>query len=80
MTFLKLRPEIKVTVTKKQYATLWDPEIYPLKKFGIPTSKNIGDMLHSIFLEMRPEAKVTVTLEKYATLHDPKMYSHTKQL
>ena len=33
-----------VTVTRKCYATLRHPKMYPHTKFGIPTSKNIGDM------------------------------------
>ena len=36
--------EVKVTVTQKWYATLRHPKIYLHTKFGIPTSKNIGDM------------------------------------
>ena len=46
MIILKTRSEvkIKVTVTRKWYATLRHPKMYPLTKFGIPTSKNIGDM------------------------------------
>ena len=35
---------VKVTVTQKWYATLRHPKMYPYTKFGIPTSKNIGDM------------------------------------
>ena len=47
-------------------------------KFGIPISKNIGDM-HQ-FLETRSEVKfkVTVTLLWYAALRNPKMHPHTK--
>ena len=41
---LKTRSEVKVTVSRKWYATLRHPKMYPLTKFGIPTSKNIGDM------------------------------------
>ena len=41
---LKTRSEVKVTVTRKWYATLRHPKMYPHTKFGIPTSKNIGDM------------------------------------
>ena len=35
---------VKVTVTRKWYATLRHPKMHPHTKFGIPTSKNIGDM------------------------------------
>ena len=31
-------------MTQKKYATLRHPKMYPHTKFGIPTSKNIGDM------------------------------------
>ena len=31
-------------MTRKWYATLRHPKMYPHTKFGIPTSKNIGDM------------------------------------
>ena len=41
---LSTRSEIKVTVTRKWYATLIHPKMHPQTKFGIPTSKNIGDM------------------------------------
>ena len=43
---LKTRSEIKVnvTVTQKWYPTLRHPKMHPHTKFGIPTSKNIGDM------------------------------------
>ena len=39
---LELKPEVKVTMTRKQYATLSDTKMYQHSKFGIPTS-NIGD-------------------------------------
>ena len=41
---LKTRSEVKVTVTRKWYATLRHPKMHTHTKFGIPTSKNIGDM------------------------------------
>ena len=46
MQFLETRSEVKfkVTVTRKWYATLRHPKMHPHTKFGIPTSKNIGDM------------------------------------
>ena len=44
--FLETRSEVKVkvTVTQLWYATLPHPKMHPHTKFGIPTSKNIGDM------------------------------------
>ena len=47
--FLEMRPEVKVTVTRKQYVTLCDPKLYPHTKFGIPTSNIIEDMLWTGF-------------------------------
>ena len=44
MIILKTRSEVKVTVTRKWYATLRHSKMHPHTKFGIPTSKNIGDM------------------------------------
>ena len=44
MIFLKTRSEVKVTVTRKWYATLNHPIMHPHTKFGIPTSKDMGDM------------------------------------
>ena len=43
---MKTRSEVKVkvTVTRKWYGTLCHPKMNPHTKFGIPTSKNIGDM------------------------------------
>ena len=45
-TTIKTKSEVKVkvTVTRKWYATLRHPKMHPHTKFGIPTSKNIGDM------------------------------------
>ena len=44
MIILKTRSEVKVTVTRKCYVTLRHPKMHPHTKFGIPNSKNIGDM------------------------------------
>ena len=41
---LKTRSEVKVTVTRKWYVTLRHPRMHLHTNFGIPTSKNIGDM------------------------------------
>ena len=43
---LKTRSEVKVkvTVTRKWYVTLRHPRMHLHTEFGIPTSKNIGDM------------------------------------
>ena len=89
MQFLETRSEVKfkVTVTQLLYAILGHPKMYPHTKFGIPTSKNIGDMhqtqcyaMDTIILKTRSEVKfkVTVTQLWYAILGHPKMYPHTK--
>ena len=46
MIILKTRSEVKVKVTgtRKWYATLRHPKMHPHTKVGFPTSKNIGDM------------------------------------
>ena len=41
---LKTMSEVKVTVTRKWYATLCHPNIHPHTKFRIPSLSNIGDM------------------------------------
>ena len=43
----KIRSEVKVTLTEKLYATLRHPKMHLHTKFGIPTSKNIEDMLRT---------------------------------
>ena len=42
---LEMRPGVKVTMTRKKYATFQDPKLYPHSVFGIPTSNNIGNIL-----------------------------------
>ena len=46
MITIKTKSEVKVTVTvtQKWLLTLCHPNMHPHTKFGIPTSKNIGDM------------------------------------
>ena len=44
---LKTRSEVNVTVTQKWYMTLCYHMMHPHTKFGIPTSKNIRDMLRT---------------------------------
>ena len=41
---IKTKSEVKVIVTQKWYVTLRHPKMHPHTKFGIPISKNIGDM------------------------------------
>ena len=41
---IKTRSEVKVTVTRKWYATLLHPKMHPHTTFGVPASKDIEDM------------------------------------
>ena len=79
---LKTRSEDLVTVTQKRHVTPRHPKVHLHTKFGIPISKNIGDMHQTqcSFQETRSEVKfkVTVTQLWYATLRHPKMHPHTK--
>ena len=79
---LKTRSEVKVTVTQKWHVTPGHPKMHLHTKFGIPISKNIGDMHQTqcSFEETRSEVKfkVTVTQLWYATLCHPKMHPYTK--
>ena len=75
-------------MTQKWNATLRHPKMHPHTKFGMPTSKNIGDMHqtrsgtdgHFITIKTKSEVKVkvTVTQKWYATLCHLKMHPHTK--
>ena len=49
--FIKLMPEIKVTVAAKLNicTALRDPKMFPQTKFGIPMSNNVGFMLVTRF-------------------------------
>ena len=79
---LKTRSEVKVTVTQKWHVTPHHPKMHLHTKFGIPISKNIGNMHQTqcSFQETRLEVKfkVTVTQLWYATLRHPKMHPQTK--
>ena len=74
---LKTRSEVKVTVTQKWYATLRHPKMHPHTKFGIPTSKNIGDMdwtrkrdgrTHG-WTDRRTDSAMTICLPKFLRGH-----------
>ena len=62
MQFLETRSEVKfkVTVTRKWYATLRHPKMHPHTKFGIPTSKNIGDMNRTRKRDGRTDSAITI--------------------
>ena len=63
---LKTRSEVKVkvTVTRKWYATLSHPKMHPQTKFGIPSSKNIGDMDRTQKRDGQTDSAITICLPK----------------
>ena len=65
--------KVKVTVTRKWYATLPHPKMYPHTKFGIPTSKNIGDMDRTRKRDGRTDggtdSAITICLPKFLWGH-----------
>ena len=69
---IKTKSEVKVTVTRKWYATLGHPKMHPHTKFGIPTSNNIGDM-HRTKRDGRTDSAITICLPKV-------LWGHKKQL
>ena len=68
MNTIKTKSEVKVKVTRKWYATLGHPKMHPHPKFGIPTSKNIGDM-HRIKRDGRTDGAITICLPKFLWGH-----------
>ena len=88
MPILETRSEVKVTVTGKWNVTIrhfkthshtkLPPKMHLHTKFGIPTLKNVRDVLQTRILKTRSKANVTVTRIWYVTLRHPKMHFHTK--
>ena len=60
-------------MTVKWYATLRHPKVYPHTKFGIPTSKNIGDMDRTRKRDGRTDgltdSAITICLPKFLWGH-----------
>ena len=60
-------------MTQKWYATLRHPKMYPHTKFGIPTSKNIGDMDRTRKRDGRTDGRtdsaITICLPKFLWGH-----------
>ena len=56
-------------MTRKWYATLRHPKMYPHTKFGIPTSKNIGDMDRTRKRDGRTDSAITICLPKFLWGH-----------
>ena len=70
----KSEVKVKVTVIRKWYATLGHTKMHPHTKFGIPTSKNIGDM-HRTKRDGRTDSAITICLPKFLWGHknDPRI-------
>ena len=60
-------------MTQKWYATLRHPKMYPHTKFGIPISKNIGDMDRTRRRDGRTDGRtdsaITICLPKFLWGH-----------
>ena len=88
MLILETRSEMKVIVTGKWNMTIRHFKMHshtklPSKmhlhtKFGIPTLKNVSDVLQTRILKTRSKVNVTVTRIWYVTVRHPKMHFHTK--
>ena len=88
MPTLEPRSEVKVTVTVKWYVRIRHFKMHshtklPSKmhlhtKFGIPTLKNVRDVLQTRILKTRSKVNVTVTRIWFVTLRHPKTNFHTK--
>ena len=88
MPILEPRSEVKVTVTEKYNVTIrhfkmhlhtkLPPKMQLHTKFGIPTLKNVRDVLQIGNLKTWSKVNVTVTRIWYVTLRHPKMHFHTK--
>ena len=78
MPILETRSEVKVTVTGKWNVTIRHYKMHLHTKFGIPTLKNVRDVLQTRILKTRSKVNVTVTRIWYVTLRHPKMHFHTK--
>ena len=88
MPILETRSEVKVTVTGKWSVTIRHFKIHshtklPYKmhlhtKFGIPTLKNVRDVLQTRILKTRSTVNITATQIWYVTFRHSKMHFHTK--
>ena len=88
MPILETRSKVKVTVTGKWNVTIshfkmhshtkLPSKVHLHNKFGIPTLKNVRDVLQTRILKTRSKVNVTVTRIWYVTLRHPKMHFHTK--
>ena len=83
MQFLETRSEVKfkVTVTQLWYATLCHLKMHPHTKFGIPTSKNIGDMHRTRswmdgWMDGQTDSAITICLPKFLWGHKNNQVHH----
>ena len=66
-------------MTQKWYATLRHPKMYPHTKFGIPTSKNIGDMDRTRKRDGRTDGRTDGLTDSAITICLPKfLWGHKK--
>ena len=79
-TFLELKPDIKVTVPRKLFATLCGRKMYLNINFGIPTPNNIGDMQQTHFpkTENRGQGLSQSDPKVVCDPLPPKIYPQTK--
>ena len=76
---IKTRSEVKVTVARKLYVRLHHPKMHIHSKFGIPTSKNIRDMLRTQkFLKQGQRSRSQRLKMVCVTLCHLKMHLDTK--
>ena len=85
---LETRSKVKVTVTRKWKVTIrhfkmhsrtkLPSNVHLHTKFGIPSLKNVRDVLQTKILKTRSKVNVTVTRIWYVTLCHPKMHFHPK--
>ena len=77
----KSEVKVKVTVTRKWYATLGHPKMHPHTKFGILTSKNIGDIHRTQSgKDRRTDSAITICLPKFLWGHKNKTSQVTSSL
>ena len=57
-------------MTRKWYATLCHPKMYPNTKFGIPSSKNIGHMDRTRKRDGLTDSAITICLPKFLWGHN----------
>ena len=72
----KSEVKVKVTVTRKWYATLGHPKMHPHTKFGIPTLKNIEICTEQSGTDGRMDSAITICLPKFLLGHKKMMLKY----